>query len=77
LASEVVNFDALYDSVIKNLPVCLKVYENFEKTLQKDKNGHHDIDVLINSLNENLDKDVLKTMHIFNQSIVKTNFYNP
>ena len=66
MASEVVNFDALYESVIKNLPVCLKVYENFEKTLQKNKDGHHDIDVLVNSLNENLDKDVLKTMHIFN-----------
>lgn len=29
LASETVNFEALYELVLKHLPTCLKVYENF------------------------------------------------
>jgi hypothetical protein len=30
LASEVINFEALYESVTRHLPICLKIYENFE-----------------------------------------------
>jgi len=59
------------------MPVCLKIYEKFERILQKNPDTEDDIDILISSLSETLDKDVIKTMHIFNQSIVKTNFYNP
>lgn len=77
LSSEVINFEALYESVIKHLPICLKIYENFVNTMNKNESDLHDIDVLLKSVDETLDKDVLKTMDIFNKSIAKTNFYNP
>ena len=76
LASETVNFEALYELVFKHLPTCLKVYENFQSTLQKEA-PQHELDKLLKSVNESLDRDVLRTMDVFNRSIVKTNFYNP
>lgn len=77
LASEVINFEALYESVIKHLPVCLKIYENFVNIMKKTNEVPYDIESLLKSVDETLDKDVLKTMDIFNKSIAKTNFYNP
>ena len=76
LASETVNFEALYELVLKHLPTCLKVYENFQSTLEK-KEEPHDLNHLLKSINDSLDRDVLRTMDTFNRSIVKTNFYNP
>ena len=34
--------------------------------MQKNPDTADDIDILISSLSETLDKDVIKTMHIFN-----------
>ena len=35
------------------------------------------MDLLLKNIEDQLEKNILLTMNIFNQSIVKTNFYNP
>lgn len=37
----------------------------------------HDVEYLIHKINLSKDKDLIKTLDTFNNSIVKTNFYNP
>ena len=33
MARESINYEYLYTTIVKNLPICLKIYENFVKTL--------------------------------------------
>jgi hypothetical protein len=43
MARESINYDFLYHTIESNLPVCKKIYENFVKTLNGQKDGLHDI----------------------------------
>jgi hypothetical protein len=65
LARENVNHELLYDTIINFLPISLKFFDNFENRMQKQENSH-EIDNLIKSVNDPLERDILKTMQVFN-----------
>jgi len=76
LARENVNHELLYDTVINYLPICLKFFDNFESSMKK-QDSVNEFEAMLKSINDPLEKDILKTFDVFNRSIEKTNFYNP
>ena len=62
LARENVNHELLYDTIINFLPISLKFFDNFENRMQKQENSH-EIDNLIKSVNDPLERDILKIIN--------------
>jgi NAD-specific glutamate dehydrogenase len=77
LAQETVPLERIYAIVKKNLKLCEDLYIDFSRRMRGAWPGYvyPDIHQAIKSVSDPLEQEILNTFHMFNESILKTNFY--
>jgi glutamate dehydrogenase len=77
LGTESHSLNVLYSVIMRNLPVCKAMFIDMSKKMKGVHEGYEypDIEKLVGDVRNQLDREILQTMKLFNDSMTSTNLW--
>ena len=77
LGTESHSLNVLYSVIMRNLPVCKAMFVDMSKNMKGAHDGYKypDIEEMVSNVRDPLDREILETMQMFNNSMTSTNLW--